>query len=87
MEPSSIPSTMLMWVDISSFEQYKLLPDTATILDIGDDDVTSIMLGFDFNWFGEAFTEVCLSSNGQINIGETCDSNLKFMANKTNWYL
>ena len=65
---------MLTWVDISSLEQYKVLPATAKTLDIGDDAVFPIVLGFDYNWFGETFTEVCLSSNGQINMGEACDS-------------
>ena len=65
---------MLTWVDISSFEQYKVLPVTAKTLDIGDDDATSIVLGFDYNWFGQTFTKVCLSSNGQINMGEACDT-------------
>jgi len=63
-----------MWVNITSLEQYKELPDTAETLDFDDDEVTSIVLGFDYNWFGETVTEVCLSSNGQINMGETCDN-------------
>ena len=74
IEPSSIPSATLMWVNITSFEQYTDLPGTAKTLDIGDDGVTSIVLGFDYSWFGKTFTEVCLSSNGQINMGKTCDS-------------
>ena len=54
MEPSSIPSEILMWVNITSFEQYRHLSGTANkTLDIGDDGVTSIELGFDHNWFGE----------------------------------
>ena len=67
-EPSSIPSTMLTWVDVSSVKQYEILPDTATNLLLFDNDTFNITLGFNYNWFGETITDVFLSSNGQINI-------------------
>jgi len=84
-EPSPFPTLKLsnapsrsnkasIWEDISSFEQYEPLPTKATALKLNDDATKVVTLGFDFNWFGETVTEVCLSSNGQINMGETCDS-------------
>ena len=63
-----------IWEDVSSFEQYEPLPTKATALKLNDDATKVITVGLDLNWFGDKFTEVCILSNGQINMGETCDS-------------
>ena len=74
---SNQPSASLFWRAAKS-EEYEVLsatdPDVQE-LTLGDNDTALINLGFNYNWFGNMFTKVCLSSNGQINMGEdSCDN-------------
>ena len=76
IEPSSFnrPITVL-WEDVSFVEKYDPLPETAIIIFLFDNDTFNITLGFDYNWFGQTITNVTLSSNGQINIDGSTNSN------------
>jgi len=83
MNPSESPvgcpavDTPYGFSEVTAGEAYEALSGDGVIdLDMLGDDATQVIeLGFDYKWFEETFTEVCLSSNGQINMGgeDSCD--------------
>ena len=64
-------------------EEYQPLTSSdrnVQVISLNDDSTQLITVGFDYNWFGGAISVVCLSSNGQINMGNACDSSFNLKA-------
>ena len=64
-------------------EEYQPLTSSdpnVQVMSLYDDEAQLITVGFDYNWFGGPISVVCLSSNGQINMGNACDSSFNLKA-------